>query len=770
MTAPPPPTLLFRISTYFTLLAACLALGYSEYDLVPESLAFLALVVVSLAASFFLEGRVSLGLGKANLLGLGIGLVAIGWLAVKLTRSSNSALAHLPWPANLLPYIGPLVMILIPAKLFRPKHIGDWWTMHGIGLVAVVLASSMTDDPFFLVLVVLYSVGAIWSLSVFFSNRSTGAIPTLPGRVEVRPEILGGASPGRWGGERGLAWRAILWLAVASAVALPIFFLSPRSTGERWAFTKSRLETGYNPESAHDMNKIGDLENNMQVAFEVEIVNRDGGPLAEIEPSRLWRGTSYSDYDIGRWLRGSYRSGHGGSLRLPKPPEEYVAPDLGPTQYDLEFHGGEKVSGPVLSSPICWADRGCSPVSSVVDGWHLGWSLLHDGSFVAPKRSESSRLHYTQRTCAPCEAGLGTAMQAFAFFDAPLSESEQIALTQMRIPRIREWAIELLKKCVAAGRLPQAVLDTADQRVGFAVRPEHHESVARVFEDYFLNSGEFEYSAKLRRIDKKIDPIEDFLWNARTGHCERFASALALALRGLGIPAQFVIGFKGYDRGDGSKLLIRQEHAHAWVEVLVSRPAPPGFMFDNPQVAKANRLQHWLSLDATPGTFASTPSGGNWFDTARQKSVSFVNDFIIGYNPAKRERAVESVNAGIQEWAAYPGGVLAIAVVIVMLRRRFTGHRAVATADAGADLAWYRRFLSVLKRHGYSPAAGQTPKEFADGVSALLRTTPASAASAVPPFVTSKLYRVRYAGAPLTPAEERDVLAALATLEAALRT
>ena len=34
----PPPSMPFRISTYVTLLVACLALGYSEWDLVPESI------------------------------------------------------------------------------------------------------------------------------------------------------------------------------------------------------------------------------------------------------------------------------------------------------------------------------------------------------------------------------------------------------------------------------------------------------------------------------------------------------------------------------------------------------------------------------------------------------------------------------------------------------------------------------------------------------------------------------------------------------------
>ena len=764
MTAAPPLSLPFRISTYSTLLVACVSLGYSEYDLVPESIVFTAVVVVSLVVSFHLEGRVALGLGKANLLGLIIGIVAVGWLAVKLTRPSNSVLSNLSWPANLLPYMGPLVMILIPAKLFRPKHVGDWWTMQGIGLATVVLASSMTDDPFFLVLVALYALGAVWSLTLFFSNRSAGAIPGLPGHLEVRPQLAGTSAT--TDGERGMWKQALFWLAAAGLVAFPIFFLSPRSTGERWAFTKTRIETGYNPENTHDMSKIGDLETNAEVAFEVRATDRDGTVRTDFDPNQLWRGASYSDYEIGNWIRKAYGSGHGTRFRVALPPEAYKAPDLGTGEYSLEFQGSEKVAGPVLSSPIIWVEGQQAPVWSVKNETPTGWSAFYDGSFLSPKLSGRTRFLYTQRTRPADEPGLGSAMEALAPFDSSQIDPERATLTRMRIPKIRDWAIDLLKRCVAAGRLPQAVINDADLRVGFVLPPEHFEAVARVFKDYFLNSGEFGYTMKLRRIDKKIDPIEDFLVNAKAGHCERFAAGLALCLRALGIPAQFVVGFKGYDVGDDSKILIRQEHAHAWVEVLIPRTAPADFRFKNPENAKADRVWHWLSLDPTPGTFASAPSGGNWFDEARQKGVSFVTDFIIGYNPAKRELAVETLKTKIVEWSLYFGGGCALIGTAFWLRRRWGGRSTPTVFEAESELVWYRRYLAALKQSGHSPSFGQTPKEFADAVAVSLQSTPVAA---VPVFVTSKLYRVRYAGSALTPAEESEVIAAISSLETALR-
>ena len=763
-------SLAFRISTYATLMIACFTLGYSEWDLVPESIAFTAIVVLSLIVSFVFEGRISLGLGKANLLGLVIGIIAVGWLAIKLTRPATGGLANLSWPANLLPYMGPLVMILIPAKLFRPKHVGDWWTMHGIGLAAIVLASSMTDDPFFLALVCLYAIAAVWSLTLFYFGRSGGVIPALPGRGGVAPVSLAGAHRNfrPADGERGAWWHALLWLLLAGSVALPVFFLSPRSSGERWGFAKTRLETGYNPESNPDMKEVGDLEASAEIAFEVTAKSRDGSPITDRDPNQLWRGASYSEYAGGRWSRKEYFSGHAARFIATPKGHTYRSPDLGPGQYTLDFRGAPKMGGPVLASPIAWAEGQQSPVSTVTGAGGVAWSANYDSSFVMPNLKGRSDLHYVQEMTAPREPDLGPAIEAIAAPPAGV-DSDRIVLTRMGIPKIREWAVELLKRCVAAGKLPQEVLDSADTRVLYAVRPEFHEAIGRTFRDYFLNSGEFEYTTKLRRVDKKADAIEDFLLNVRAGHCERFAAALALALRSLGIPARFVIGFKGFDSSEGDRMTIRQEHAHAWVEVLIPRPAPVDFAFRNPEAAQSKLVWHWLSLDATPGSYAAPQGGGNWFDSARHKGVTFLNDFIINYNPDKRVLAVEALQDGAPDAIPYCGGAIALAALAFAARRQLRRRRRSIDLDPAPELAWHRRYLQALRACGHLPAAGETPREFAERVASILRPAVTASVAAVPAFVTSKLYRVRYAGIRLSAAEEAEVAAAIATLEIAMR-
>lgn len=63
------------------------------------------------------------------------------------------------------------------------------------------------------------------------------------------------------------------------------------------------------------------------------------------------------------------------------------------------------------------------------------------------------------------------------------------------------------------------------------------------------------------------DPVVDFLTRTRAGHCEYFASALALMLRAEGIPARLVTGSLGGELGPlSSQILVRGDNLHAWVE------------------------------------------------------------------------------------------------------------------------------------------------------------------------------------------------------------
>lgn len=64
------------------------------------------------------------------------------------------------------------------------------------------------------------------------------------------------------------------------------------------------------------------------------------------------------------------------------------------------------------------------------------------------------------------------------------------------------------------------------------------------------------------------DAVDDFLFESRQGFCEQIASATAVMLRSLGIPARIATGYVPSERDEVAGVWIsRASDAHAWVEV-----------------------------------------------------------------------------------------------------------------------------------------------------------------------------------------------------------
>ncbi|MEC9466608.1 MAG: transglutaminaseTgpA domain-containing protein [Myxococcota bacterium] len=77
------------------------------------------------------------------------------------------------------------------------------------------------------------------------------------------------------------------------------------------------------------------------------------------------------------------------------------------------------------------------------------------------------------------------------------------------------------------------------------------------------------------------DPVASFLFEAQSGHCEYFATALAMLLRGQGIPSRVVGGYHGGSWDPDGWTVFTGKHAHVWVEWF-------------------HQEQGWLIADATP--------------------------------------------------------------------------------------------------------------------------------------------------------------------------
>lgn len=103
---------------------------------------------------------------------------------------------------------------------------------------------------------------------------------------------------------------------------------------------------------------------------------------------------------------------------------------------------------------------------------------------------------------------------------------------------------------------------------GKPVGPE--ESVQRIM-SYLSPDNGYRYSLTPSRKDTTLDPLEDFLLNTKSGHCEYYASACTLMLQAVDVPARLVSGYYGCEVNSVTgKYEVRQKHAHTWTEAWIN--------------------------------------------------------------------------------------------------------------------------------------------------------------------------------------------------------
>ena len=193
----------------------------------------------------------------------------------------------------------------------------------------------------------------------------------------------------------------------------------------------------------------------------------------------------------------------------------------------------------------------------------------------------------------------------------------------------------------SAGPSPRRTAGTtslAAQRLalGESARTPLDAAVARNVERFLQR--EFAYTLDLTperwRFDGR-DPIEVFLYDLKKGHCEYFAGAMALMCQSLGMDARVVVGFRVDEfNATTETYIIRQSHAHAWVEVRTEAG--------------------WQRFDPTSGNEAMPADE----TTAWQRLKHLVDYFeytwaenVVAYDGAARDNLVQNVDVSLQNSA-----------------------------------------------------------------------------------------------------------------------
>ena len=111
--------------------------------------------------------------------------------------------------------------------------------------------------------------------------------------------------------------------------------------------------------------------------------------------------------------------------------------------------------------------------------------------------------------------------------------------------------------------LPQRVRDLAEELTKDAPTPVDKALAIRSY----LRGPEFIYSEEIEVPPAEADGVDHFLFETKKGYSDYFASAMAVMLRTVGVPARIAAG---YGPGDLSESGLRQVHdfdSHTWTQV-----------------------------------------------------------------------------------------------------------------------------------------------------------------------------------------------------------
>jgi len=236
-----------------------------------------------------------------------------------------------------------------------------------------------------------------------------------------------------------------------------------------------------------------------------------------------------------------------------------------------------------------------------------------------------------------------------------------------------------------SGRLYSA-MQLADQLVGDLPPSVSRRVVVTRLGDYLkLN---YEYLSPVENGGARS--LSEFIEGKKAGHCETFATALAVMLRHRKIPCRLATGYLATEWDSDRKLLIaRERDAHAWVEVL------------DPE-------RGWYVVDPTPSGANAGLGEGDGILGAAGAFLARVWHQITGFDAADRKRAIQSLLSlpgSIYAFVVkHPGWILLAAALIALLLRL----RVVWKRRGRPEV---RAYLAVLRRTGLATLPGETPRE-----------------------------------------------------------
>ncbi|HET6425838.1 MAG TPA: transglutaminase domain-containing protein [Planctomycetaceae bacterium] len=687
--------------------------------------------------------------------------------------------------AHLLVYSTWIVM-------FQEKNLRSYWWVMALGVLQVAVASVLTSHEWYGLFLVVYLCGALWTMStaslyqIQLQYGGEGVISSSeafsPGRTSAvampQQRFVQYDEQHRWLTRRFVAGWGFLVLA-SMVVSAAFFTLTPRVwVGPKNLFAsestpglEGRSTTGFTKNVR--LGEIGSILESVKPVMNLEIYDAQSDRSVPMEKfiSRwgmseiLLRGAVLTNYSRGNW-----------SIERPDRPYRITKSYLKPgfrVHVQLEAHDRETLFSMGLPQAGAFGPRNAGlhlhPMTGLLSRESAPESAQRSSYsfFLEPPSAELAQAH---------AVALPSIITRTSWSDGHIYDCQ--VFPSRGLSRLRELAEKLVQE--------------GEAKAGKPLLPYER---AKLLESYLRDSGNFGYTLDLSVTDRTMDPVEDFLFNRKEGHCEYFASALALMLRAVGIPARLVSGFKGAEPlSSGTIYQVQDRHAHAWVEawtgnnVWVTLDATPALSRQQSVDEVAARVGFWERLQ--------TKTSNLWTDYVVRVNLERQNQELYGpmrefglkvwsvmqgvlaFFPAMWNRFVAWVQSP-SEWFTLTGAGFGMALLagLFLISRlllaiyhwfRKRGWRAWSAQrwQQRTVIAFYEQFLRLAERAGLRRAPTQTPAEFASTVSEhwAPRLDPAGLSS-IPEAVCAAYYRVRFGGETLPEADLQALQHAVSQLD-----
>lgn len=256
-----------------------------------------------------------------------------------------------------------------------------------------------------------------------------------------------------------------------------------------------------------------------------------------------------------------------------------------------------------------------------------------------------------------------------------------------------------------------------------------------------FTGGSFQYSLDVEPT-ADADELLRFLTQTRKGFCQQFATAMAIMVRELGLPARVVVGFR-QGTPNGTTYTVTSHDAHSWVEVLFPGygwlPFEPTPRITNPIAQPGTYLNPAAPVDSSSGGAQGEQGAGGGKDavTCLGANGRPLPGQLCNADPQLTRRADRGGRGGVGSVGDLPatdiggyhvpylktfevllalGFVFALVLPIVKTGRRRRSLRR-ARGPRELVLATYRVFDSGAADLGLGRREGETPVEYRERLS-----------------------------------------------------